>query len=134
MSIKYNRDDTVAGRVYNYNYNVQVASLLYDRKTTETIAMNSSSTYKYIPGRHCRVYATMRCTSSEEASRNCRVRIAGKQIGIFGTSTSTNTTYPEHMQVNGPILDLWPGDEVTFQTVSGSTSFELVLHVIPFWK
>lgn len=134
MSIKYNRDDTVAGRLYNYNYNFQVADLRYSQKTAESTTMNSGSTYKYNPSRHCRVYATMNCRQSGIESRHCRVTIAGKLIGIFGTSADANTYYPEQMQVNGPILDLWPGDEVTFQTLSGSTSFTLILNIIPFWK
>lgn len=134
MSIKYNRDDTVAERINGDDHNSHVATLRYDWKTYESTTMNSGSTYKYTPSRHCRVYATMTCRSSGIDSRHCRVTIAGKLIGIFGTSTGTNTSYPEQMQVNGPILDLWPGDEVTFQTVSGSTSFTLILNIIPFWE
>lgn len=134
MSIKYNRDDTVAERISGDDHNNQVAWLRYDLKGYEYTTMNSGSTYKYTPNRHCRVYATMNCRSSGVDSRHCRVTIAGKLIGIFGTSTSTNTSYPEQMQVNGPILDLWPGDEVTFQATSGSTSFTLILNIIPFWE
>lgn len=138
MSIKYNRDDTVAERLntgtyeHGENRNAYVATLWYARKSAESTTMNSGSTYKYTPSRHCRVYATMNCRSSGIDTRHCRVTIAGKLIGIFGTSTGTNTNYPEQMQVNGPILDLWPGDEVTFQAVSGSTSFTLILNIIPF--
>lgn len=134
MSIKYNRDDTVAERINVDDHNRHVATLRYDWKTTVNTTMNSGSTYKYTPSRHCRVYATMNCRSSGIDSRHCRVTIAGKQIGIFGTSTETNATYPEQMQVNGPILDLWPGDEVTFQATSSSTSFTLILNIIPFWE
>lgn len=134
MSIKYNRDDTVSERIVSGDHNNHIATLRYDWKTAVSTTMNSGSTYKYNPNRHCRVYATMNCRSSEVDVRHCRVTIAGKQIGIFGTSTGTNTSYPEQMQVNGPILDLWPGDEVTFQTVSGSTSFTLILNIIPFWE
>lgn len=134
MSIKYNRDDTVAERISEADHNSHVATLRYDWKTAVSTTMNSGSTYKYIPSRHCRVYATMSCRSSGVDVRHCRVTIAGKLIGIFGTSTGTNTSYPEQMQVNGPILDLWPGDEVTFQAVSGSTSFTLILNIIPFWE
>lgn len=134
MSIKYNRDDTVAERINRDNQNMRVATLAYNQKTAESATMNSGSTYKYNPSRHCRVYATLNCRQSGIESRHCRVTIAGKLIGIFGTSADANTTYPDQMQVNGPILDLWPGDEVTFQPLSGSASFTLILNIIPFWE